>query len=83
MSLYLCNAVLHSGVIAAKCNSGYLVEGGGRRESPKTVKPPKFFRETEKPPQNSAKTVITIFQNLDVPPRFCAADDCLVIIVMT
>ena len=27
MSLYLCNAVLHSGVIAAKCNSGYLVEG--------------------------------------------------------
>ena len=33
---------------------------GGRRESPKTVKPPKFFRETEKPPQNSAKAVANI-----------------------
>ena len=56
---------------------------GGSRESPKTGKPPKFFRETEKPPQNSAKTVTTSFNNLDVPPRFCAADNCLVIIVMT
>ena len=56
---------------------------GGRRESPKTVKPPKFFRGTEKPPQNSAKAVITFFHNLDVPPRFCVGDDCLVIIVMS
>ena len=56
---------------------------GGRRESPKIVKPPKFFRETEKPLQNSAKTVITFFDNLDVSPQFCAADNCLVIIVMT
>ena len=31
--------------------------GGGRRGSPKTVKPPKDFRKTVKPPKNSAKTV--------------------------
>ena len=58
-------------------------DGGVRRESPKTVKLPKYFRENVKLPQNSVKTVITFFYGLHVPPRFSdAADDCLVIIDM-
>ena len=56
---------------------------GGCRGSPKTVKPPKYFRKTVKPSQNSAKTVFTFFHALHVPPRFCAVDECLVIIYMT
>ena len=60
-----------------------VANGGGCRGSPKTVKPPKYFRKTVKPSQNSAKTVFTFFHALHVPPRFCAVDECLVIIYMT
>ena len=41
-----------------------LANSGGSRGSPKTVKPPKYFRETVNPPQNSAKT-----RALHVPHR--------------
>ena len=33
--------------------------------------------------QNSAETLKTFFHALHVPPRFCAADDCLVTIYVT
>ena len=52
--------------------------GGGRRESLETVRPQKFFKETEKPPQNSAKTVITFFHNLDVMNRLGAGGKIVV-----
>ena len=43
-----------------------IAKGGGRRGSPKTVKPPKDLRKTVKPSQNSAKTVTTFLRALHV-----------------
>ena len=74
-------AVMTYKTVNQLCPAG--LQSGGCRGSPKTGKPPKYFRKTVKPSQDSGKTVFTLFHALHVPPRFCAVDECLVIIYMT
>ena len=65
------------------CPSLSRVKGGGRRGVPKTVKPPKYFGKTVKPPLNSAKAVTRFFHFSHISPWFYASDDCLLVIFET